>query len=181
MLNSIIEKEKLLLVTDVPGYSPNISRLICMMNYSRFATLHSVSGLSVLELDHRFDDESNSIGALLLHMAAVDFYYQKFSFEERELSPEERAKWDSALDLGESARREIKGNDLNYYINTLNEIRSRTYELMKEKDDEWLEKKSKFGNADVNNYWMWFHVFEDEINHRGQISWLRKRLPPGLQ
>ena len=87
-------------------------------------------------------------------MAAVDFYYQKFSFEERELSPEERAKWDSALDLSESARREIKGNDLNYYINTLNEIRSRTYELMKEKDDEWLEKKSIFGNADANNYWM---------------------------
>ena len=181
MLNSIIEKEKLLLVTDVSGYSPHISRLICMMNYSRHATLDSVKGLSVIELDHRFDDKSNSIGALLLHMAAVDFYYQKFTFEERELSPEESAKWDSALVLGESSKKEIKGNDLNYYINTLNEIRSRTYELMKKKDDEWLEKKSKFGNSVANNFWMWFHVFEDEINHRGQISWLRKRLPPGLQ
>jgi hypothetical protein len=23
----------------------------------------------------------------------------------------------------------------------------------------------------------WFHVAEDEINHRGQIRWLRPRLP----
>ena len=26
----------------------------------------------------------------------------------------------------------------------------------------------------------WFHAVEDEISHRGQIRWLRKRLPiPG--
>jgi uncharacterized damage-inducible protein DinB len=177
MLNSIIEKEKLHLITDVPGYSPNIGRLICMMNYARFSTLHSVKGLTLKELDHQFDDKSNSIGALLLHIAAVDFYYQKLSLEEIEASQEEIDKWECALDLGDSSRNEIKGNDLNFYITTLNEIRSCTYELMKEKDDEWLEKKRKFGNSDVNNYWIWFHVFEDEINHRGQISWLRKRLP----
>lgn len=177
MLNSIIEKEKLLLVTDVPGYSPNISRLICMLNYARYGTLHSVKGLTIKELDHQFDDKSNSIGALLLHMAAVDFYYQKFSIEERELTEDEMVKWKAALDLGESSRNLIRGNELNYYINAMNDVRNRTYELMKEKDNEWLEKKNKVGNLDTNNYWIWFHVLEDEINHRGQISWLRKRLP----
>jgi hypothetical protein len=29
----------------------------------------------------------------------------------------------------------------------------------------------------ANNHFKWFHVFEDEINHRGQIRWLRARLP----
>jgi hypothetical protein len=27
---------------------------------------------------------------------------------------------------------------------------------------------------------MWFHEFEDEINHRGQIRWLRKRIQKKL-
>jgi hypothetical protein len=28
----------------------------------------------------------------------------------------------------------------------------------------------------MNAHWAWFHVAEDEINHRGQIRWLRSRL-----
>ena len=29
----------------------------------------------------------------------------------------------------------------------------------------------------INVHWAWFHVAEDEINHRGQIRLLRTRLP----
>jgi hypothetical protein len=29
-------------------------------------------------------------------------------------------------------------------------------------------------------HWAWFHVAEDEINHRGQMRWLRARLPHRL-
>jgi hypothetical protein len=29
----------------------------------------------------------------------------------------------------------------------------------------------------MNAHWAWFHVAEDEISHRGQIRWLRARLP----
>jgi hypothetical protein len=29
--------------------------------------------------------------------------------------------------------------------------------------------------AGLNNYFKWFHVFGHEINHRGQIRWLRAR------
>lgn len=174
--NPIIEKEKLYLVTDIPGFTPNISRLICMMNYARQATLHSVNGLTVKELDHLYDAESNSIGALLLHIASTDFYYQKFTFEERKLTEEEIHKWEAAMHLGENGQKEIRGNDLEYYIGILSELRNRTYELLKEKDDDWLEKKVSYGKSEANNYHLWFHVFEDEINHRGQISWLRKRL-----
>jgi len=28
----------------------------------------------------------------------------------------------------------------------------------------------------MNAHWAWFHVAEDEISHRGQMRWLRKRL-----
>ena len=175
MNSPIIPPEKLFLITDIPGYTPKISRLICMMNLARQVTLHSVKGLTIKELDYLHDDESNSIGALLLHIAAMDFAYQKITFEERDLTEEELRKWEHALELGPAGREKIKENDLEFYINALNEVRNKTNEILKSKDDEWLEKEVPMGKHKSNNYYLWFHVFEDEINHRGQIKWIKKR------
>ena len=175
MKNSIGDPKKLLLVTDISGYAPHISRLICMMEYSRMVTLHSVKKLTVKELDFQIDSKSNSIGALLLHIASTDYYYQKLTFEKRELTEEENKTWLASAKLGELGRNEIKGNDLNFYLEKLNEIRNPIYELMKEKDDSWLETNIKIGELESNYYYLWFHVFEDEINHRGQINFIKKR------
>jgi len=176
MKETIIAPEKICLITDIPGYTHDISRLICMMNYARQVTLRSVKGLTVEELDYQIDDKSNSIGALLLHIAACDFFYQIYTFEERDLNEEEMAKWEPALNLGKEARENIKGNDLEYYVNILNEIRNNTYELLKGKDDKWLEDKVTSGINEFNTHYFWFHVFEDEINHRGQINFIKKRM-----
>src|SRR5260221_13255210 len=43
------------------------------------------------------------------------------------------------------------------------------------RDDEWLERPLIAAPA-MNAHFAWFHTAEDEINHRGQIRWLRKRL-----
>lgn len=73
MSTPIIDPKKLLLITDIPGYTYDISRLICMMNISRHTTLQSVEGLTVKELDFQFDEKSNSIGALLYHFSATEY------------------------------------------------------------------------------------------------------------
>ena len=176
MNEPIIKPEDLYLVTDVTGCTPHIGRLICMMNYARYVTLASVKGLTVEQLDYLHDKESNSIGALLYHIASTDFYFRIITFEERELTPEENEKWEAPSFLGKKGREEIKGNDLEFYINVLNEERNKIYELFKDKDDEWLEKKMEWYGNTSNYHHIWFHAFEDEINHRGQINWLKKRL-----
>lgn len=173
----MINMNNIYLVTDIPGYSPQISRLLSMMNYARFTTLESTKNLSVDQLDYLLDSDSNSIGALLLHFAAVEYAYQLETFEKRELNDEEMSIWGAALDLGEEGREKIKGNDLNYYVDKLNTVRNRTFELFKSVDDDWLYKEEKFWyEKQANHYFMWFHVFEDEINHRGQIRMIKKRL-----
>jgi uncharacterized damage-inducible protein DinB len=174
----MLDMEKIFLITDIPGYTPQISRLMSMMNYARFTTIRSVEGLTTEQLDFTYDSTSNSIGALLLHFAAVEYAYQLHTFEHRDLNEKEMNQWGVALELGESGREQIKGNNLDYYTNILNEIRNKTYDLFKLKTDEWLYEEHEFWNQKpANHYFMWFHVFEDEINHRGQIRWLRKRLP----
>jgi hypothetical protein len=51
---------------------------------------------------------------------------------------------------------------------------------MAQRDDDWLEAPAPFdllGGRPANNHFKWFHVAENELNHRGQIRWLRRRLP----
>jgi hypothetical protein len=71
-----------------------------MLLYARSTTFAAVEGMTVEELDHLHDSQSNSIGALLAHIAAVERSYQVMTFEDRPLSSEENAHWSIALKLG---------------------------------------------------------------------------------
>jgi uncharacterized damage-inducible protein DinB len=171
-----MDKSVSFLISDIPGFTPQISRLISMMNYTRYTTLSEVKGLGIEQLDFLHDSQSNSIGALLLHIAAVEIWYQADTFMSRELNAEEMLEWGAALDLGDQARREIRGNDLDYYVSRLEQARKQTLSELERQEDKWLEQQTPFwAGQPANNYFKWFHVMEDELSHRGQIRWLRKR------
>jgi uncharacterized damage-inducible protein DinB len=172
----MLNDRDLYLIGDLPGFTPQIGRLVSMMNYARHTTLSAVEGLDVDEIDYLPDPQSNSIGALLLHIVAAEVGYQAATFDSRELNDEERHEWGAALDLGERARREIRGHELDYYLTRLKQVRIKTLDELGRREDGWLEEQTSFGSGQkVNNYFKWFHVFGHEINHRGQIRWLRTR------
>jgi uncharacterized damage-inducible protein DinB len=159
----------------LPGYTPTIGRLVGILLYARRTTLAAVEGLSIAELDHLQDSSSNSIGALLAHIAAVERGYQRITFEDRQPSAEENAAWQPALTLGAEGRRLLRGKPLEHYVHDLNEVRRLTLEGLAARDDAWLERPLPAAPA-MNAHFAWFHVAEDEINHRGQMRWLRARL-----
>jgi uncharacterized damage-inducible protein DinB len=159
----------------LPGYTPNIGRLVGILLYARQTTLAAVERLSIAELDHLQDDSSNSIGALLAHIAAVERGYQCITFEERPPSALENAALEPALTLGAEGRRLLRGKSLEHYVHELSETRRLTLEGLAARDDAWLERPLVAAPA-MNAHFAWFHVAEDEINHRGQMRWLRARL-----
>ena len=166
----------LYLISDVDGYTPHIGRLVSMLNYVRHTTLEAVTGLETGQLDYMPDAQSNSIGALLSHIAAAEVGYQAATFHERELSAQEKDEWGAVLPLGDRSRQEIRGHDLAYYLTRLEQVRAATLLELGGRDDVWLEAETRFGNGQrINNYFKWFHVLGHEINHRGQIRWLRGR------
>ena len=150
-----------------------------MLTYARSTTLGAVEGLTLAELDHLHDAQSNSIGALLAHIVVVERAYQVMTFEDRPLSSEENAQWSIALQLGAEGRRALRGRSLDDYLDEMKAVRERTLEGLAAHDDAWLER-SVSPAPRINVHWAWFHVAEDEINHRGQIRWLRGRLPGAL-
>jgi hypothetical protein len=169
-------EQNLFLIAEIPGFTPQIGRLVSMMNYVRSTTLSAVASLGVNELDYLHDAQSNSIGALLLHIAAAEAGYQVATFYGRGLDEEEKRRWGAALELGDRARREIKGHELDYYVRTLEHVRGNTLVELRQRADEWLDDSASMSSGQrVNNYFKWFHVVGHEINHRGQIRWLRER------
>ena len=171
-----MKPDNLYLITDVKGYTPQIGRLVSMMNYVRQTTLAEVKDLNVEHLDYLHDADSNSIGALLMHIAAVEAWYQESTLDFDSFKGPDSAELKIALDLGEQVRRKIKGHGVNHYLRILEGVRSRTLEEFAKRDDKWLDEQTLFWDRRrANNYFKWFHVFEDELNHRGQIRWLRKR------
>ena len=168
-----MNEKDLFLIGDIPGFTPQIGRLVSIMNYARYTTLSAVAGLGVDELDYLHNPESNSIGALLSHIAAAEVGYQAATFYARDLNEEEKHEWDAAIELGERARREISGHELDYYLSRLEQVRAKTLAEFGQRDDQWLEEPTSFGSGQrLNNYFKWFHVLGHELNHIGQIRWL---------
>jgi hypothetical protein len=166
------------LITDRPGFSPQISRLMAMMDYARLTTLRMVQGLTVTELDFLPDPTGNSIGMLLEHFVAVEIGYQAMTFEGNEdWEGVLGERWKAGGDLGDLGREKIRGYSLRYYLENLQVTREKTYSEFAKRDDTWLEQPIPFWGTTGNRYFAWFHVFEDEINHRGQIRLLHKQLP----
>jgi len=166
-----------------PGFTPEIGTLTSMLAFTREQVVENVKGLSQPQLDFLLDGKANTIGALLLHLAATETYYQLNSFEGMKQGswPEEVKKkwekWDIPMNLGEPARKAIKGNSLDFYLDALHQAREKSLAEFRKRDDKWLATLVTDGDFSANNYAKWFHVAEHESNHDGQIKFLKSRVP----
>ena len=172
----------LLVIGPRPGYTPEVGTMVSMLNYMRSQVHAFVKGLTQADLDYLIDPQANTIGALLLHLAATETYYFMNTFENKKWdswSAEIKQKWDPAMELGDAGRKVIKGHDLDYYLNILKETREKSLAEFKKHDDAWFQsgETEQFGTMKVNIHWKWFHVCEHESHHSGQIGFLAKRLP----
>lgn len=172
--------DSLHIVGPMEGYAPQVGTLLSMMNWMRATVLRSLQGLSTADLDYLHDLKANTIGGMLMHLAATEVFYQANTFNGRsEPNEAEKKQWGAAMELGDAGRNTVKGNNLIYYLDALNEVRNKTKKEFKQRDDAWLMKVDPkfFGGQPTNNYCKWFHVAEHESNHNGQIKWIRGRLP----
>jgi uncharacterized damage-inducible protein DinB len=166
-----------------PGYGPQMGSFVSMLTWMREVNgiINATKNLTVADLDYLIDRNANTIGALMLHLAATETYYQLNTFEGKKWNtwPDSvKQQWDPAMNLGDAGRKMIKGHDRDYYLNILQETRAKSLAEFRKRDDAWLLAVDKdWFWGPTNNYCKWFHVCEHEAHHVGQIAFLRKRLP----
>ncbi|AXG71237.1 hypothetical protein KORDIASMS9_03494 [Kordia sp. SMS9] len=161
---------------EVPkGYTTQIGNMVSMLEDLKTRVTSSVKNLSQEETDFLLDKDANRVGAMILHLAATEKYYQVYTFEGRAFNKEEEEAWMTALGLGEKAREKYVGKPIDYYLKIWDEVRKETLTKLKEKDDTWFKS---LGAEDVmSNQYAWYHVMEHQANHMGQIRLVIKRIP----
>lgn len=160
-------------IIEVPkGFSTDIGQMISMLDNLKSRVERHVVDLDQKGTDFLLDDNANSPGAIIYHLAATEAYYQVYTFEGRGFNKNEEKKWNLALNLGEAARNEFKDKPISYYMNIYDEVRKKTKFLLKDKDDEWFKEM----NGSMSNHWAWFHVMEHQANHMGQLALITKRI-----
>ncbi|WP_241507316.1 mycothiol transferase [Aquimarina sediminis] len=169
-----VKKDSSRFINSSKEYTPQIGTLVSMLNNLSTRVERTVKNLNQRELDHLLDDKANRIGALLLHLAAAEAYYQVYTFENRGFNEEEKKKWSLALELGDEARKIIRGHDVEYYLDIYKKVRKKTLEELLKRNDEWLKEGGRQGS---NYHYNWFHVMEHQSSHLGQILLLKKRIP----
>jgi len=79
---------------EVPkGYSTQIGNMVSMLEDLKARLTASVVNLNQNEVDFLLDDDANRIGAMILHLAATEKYYQLYTFENRSLNKDENETW----------------------------------------------------------------------------------------
>ncbi|WP_040278790.1 mycothiol transferase [Psychroserpens damuponensis] len=154
------------------GYSNDIGQMISMLDNLKSRVERHVANLDQNGTDFLLDENANSPGAIIYHLAATEAYYQVYTFEGRGFNKAEAKKWETALNLGEKGRNEFKDKPISYYMKIYDDVREKTKDLLKTKDDAWFKEM----NGNMSNQWAWFHVMEHQANHMGQLALITKRL-----
>ena len=166
----------LFLIGDLPGFTPQIGRLVSMMRYVRHTTLAEVEGLGVEQLDDLHDGRATRSA----RCSPTSLRWRPGTRPRRfsaATSTPRRWKCGAPPWISGNGRGERSEDTASLTTSTCwcGSARKTLHELA-QRDDAWLEEETPFSQGrPANNYFKWFHVFEDELNHRGQIRWLRKR------
>ncbi|MHA2065831.1 MAG: DinB family protein [Candidatus Thorarchaeota archaeon] len=166
------EESKELITLDRRGdLSPRVAFLFSMMDRMRSRLLRIVEDFSDDEIDYSPDPERiESIGTLLLHIAAVEW---SWIFEDIDGEEMDYEKWKHAFALREKIPQLTK-QGLKFFIDRLIEVRSAVFVRLRNLDDSNLHTLVEVGNAEVSIEWVLFHLLEHEAMHIGQISILSR-------
>jgi len=170
---SLNDKEDIFLIGPIDGFTPQIGTLVSMMNWIHWYK-QTITGLSAEEMDYLYDSNANSIGTLILHMIDVELWAQ-----DRTFGSSMKLKNVDIISIRDKASKKEKGKDSKHYLKLINDVREYTLKEFSKRDDNWLTEidKDHPWPTPINNYGQWFHVFEHESNHIGQINFLKSRLP----
>ncbi|WBX75880.1 DUF664 domain-containing protein [Tenacibaculum ovolyticum] len=155
--------------------NPEIESMISMLEDLKARVERIVKDLPQEHVDHLHDVKANRIGALIMHLAAAEAYYQKYTFNKTLINKTNENIWDAGMNLDTKGRDLLQGKPISYYLKIYSNVRQKTIEELRKKDDKWF--KSVNPGKGISNQYAWFHVMEHQSSHLGQILFLKKRLP----
>lgn len=170
----------------VPGFAPSIGRYVAQLTETRGKLLREVEHLSPAQLSWFINDQTESIGTQLLHVAAVEW---SWIFQDIFGRPDDDYQgWEEAFPIRVGAS-QVTGKPLAYFTEKLATVRAQVLNALRDLSEtdaarlvgegpvgEGEEPRSRLYTID----WILFHLVEHEAHHTGQVELLRRLLPTSL-
>lgn len=169
---------RLLQVTPLDGYDPEIGRWLWALEDARRITREAVAGLSLAELDWRGPDGTeNSIGSLLYHVAGAEMLWL-FDRVRGTGRPDEVAAALPFPGWTDGAMTHVGGVPLAEHLDRLERTRSVFLREMRALDLEAYRRvrRPEGASYDVSAEWVVHHLIEHEVGHAYQMRSLRRRV-----
>ncbi|MGC4099777.1 DinB family protein [Ferruginibacter sp.] len=146
---------------------------------TRTTTLLTIKNLTTQELDWQYQQGWNTIGALLLHIAAVEQYFCIRYVDNRELTEQENTELTPALDMGIHIPSLITGKGINHYIDALLASRQKLLVAFENINFEHFATtfESKDYGGECNVAWLLYHMMEDENLSQGADQYDKEIIP----
>lgn len=169
-----------LYIDPAPGFTPEIGKLVAMLDDTRRRTKRYIDGLTAEQLAWYPNDKVESIGTILLHIAAVEHSYIQEDIMRRPMGEE----WKVAFPL-RFGLPQITGKQLDYFTERLDSVREDTKSVLKKLTDSDLKRiitpldpgEPQNAQIEFSIEYILYHLIGHEAHHRGQIA-VQKRLLP---
>ncbi|MFT4525872.1 MAG: putative damage-inducible protein DinB [Bacteroidia bacterium] len=154
----------------------SIDYLLGIIEDARTTTLQRVYDLSLEELHWQYDEGWNTIGALLSHIISSAHVFRIEFIEEREMTKQESDLYVPGLEMGKFIPQLITNQTAEDYALLLAESKTLLIEqIQKLSKEDFFKKRDGYNpKTGYNLAWVLYHLAEDEVHHRGQISIVRK-------
>ena len=162
-----------------PGFSPRIGRYVSQLAETRQDLLRQAANLTPDQLSWHPNEQVESIGTQLLHVAAIEW---SWIFEDIFGRPgEEYDGWEEALPI-RLGLPQVRGQPLAYFTDRLDRVRQGMRQALRDLTDDDLSRHVPTAPAEPVTEvftvdWVLFHLVHHEAHHAGQVELMVRLLP----
>lgn len=141
-----------------------------------------IAGMTEPQLSWYPNERVESVGTLLLHIAAVEMSWIQEDIMRKRMPNE----WIIAFPIRFNIP-QVTGRPLEHFLEKLDTVRAGTRQTLATLTDEELDRQvtslDDADNPDAEKYsieWILYHLIEHEAHHRGQIAQMKRLVPASL-
>jgi uncharacterized damage-inducible protein DinB len=163
------------------GYVPEIGRWLWALEDTRQRTLQSLEGMEPAAIDWTDSPESDTIGTLLYHIAAIEVDWLYADILEQGFPPEVKALFPYDVRDEQGRLKPVQGFGLEEHLDRLAATRALLLASFRGITVQEYRRLRFLAGYDVTPEWVLHHLMQHEAEHRGQIAELRARAERALR
>lgn len=165
------------IVEPLAGYPGQIAEALWQMEDTRTRTLEQLGPIDPRMVDVAPTGSTNTIGALLYHIAAIelDWLYTEI-LESDDYPPDIAALFPDDVRDDEGALVRAAGEPIESHLGRLAVVRSHFLQKMQDIGHAEFTRVRSLESYDVTPAWAIHHLCQHEAEHRGQMTELATRL-----